>query len=158
MRIPGLTPFLLQAAPSSAGAPWLNPLFSFWIVNFIAVVCIVLFALRYSLRNIPANVLEAARLDGCGFWHICWHVLLPRALPALTIGAVLILIFAWDDIGPLLAEPAGLGAGLLAARLHPGILMAVSLLLVLPVATTLVFASRVLGRRDAPPPPRPTLG
>jgi multiple sugar transport system permease protein len=51
------------------------------------------FILRNYMRTIPGEILEAARMDGCGEWRIYSQIMLPLSIPALA--AVATLEFTW---------------------------------------------------------------
>jgi len=51
------------------------------------------FVLRNYMRTIPGEMLEAARIDGCGEFRIYWQIMLPLVLPAMA--AVATLEFTW---------------------------------------------------------------
>jgi multiple sugar transport system permease protein len=51
------------------------------------------FILRNYMRTIPGEILEAARMDGCGEFRIYWRIMLPLSLPA--IAAIATLEFTW---------------------------------------------------------------
>lgn len=53
--------------------------------------------LRQFFRNIPAEVEEAATLDGCGPFAFFWRVLLPMARPALATVSVLAVVASWNN-------------------------------------------------------------
>lgn len=45
-----------------------------------------------SLQTIPAETIEAARLDGAGPWRIAWTIKIPMVRPALVLTAVFSII------------------------------------------------------------------
>jgi sorbitol/mannitol transport system permease protein len=47
--------------------------------------------------EIPAAILEAARIDGASLWDELWHVLRPMALPGLSSTALLLIILSWNE-------------------------------------------------------------
>ncbi len=51
------------------------------------------FILRNYMRTIPGEILEAARMDGCGEFRIYGRIMLPLSLPA--IAAIATLEFTW---------------------------------------------------------------
>ncbi|HVZ32373.1 MAG TPA: carbohydrate ABC transporter permease [Polyangiaceae bacterium] len=53
--------------------------------------------LRGFFRTIPADVEEAALLDGCTPFGFFWHVLLPMARPALATVSVLAVVASWNN-------------------------------------------------------------
>jgi multiple sugar transport system permease protein len=61
-----------------------------------------IFLLRQFYRGIPAELSDAARLDGCTEWAIFWRVVAPLAKPALATVAMFAFMDAWTDFqGPL---------------------------------------------------------
>lgn len=55
------------------------------------------------IDGIPAELDEAARLDGCSPYGVFLHVTLPLMRPALVSSFILSFIWRWDDfLGPLL--------------------------------------------------------
>jgi multiple sugar transport system permease protein len=62
-----------------------------------------IFLLRQFFRTIPADLTDAARIDGAGELRIYWQVILPLARPALTVVAIFTFINTWNDfLGPLI--------------------------------------------------------
>ncbi|RMI44149.1 carbohydrate ABC transporter permease [Streptomyces triticirhizae] len=45
-----------------------------------------------SLRGIPGELYDAARIDGCGEWRIAWRIKIPLVAPALVITGLFALI------------------------------------------------------------------
>jgi raffinose/stachyose/melibiose transport system permease protein len=52
--------------------------------------------LRPFFRSIPAELEDAARIDGCGSFGFFWRVLLPLARPALATVSVLAIVTTWN--------------------------------------------------------------
>jgi multiple sugar transport system permease protein len=56
------------------------------------------------MKDIPAEIEEAARLDGVGELRMLWQVVLPLCKPALGVAGVLGFIMIWDQyLLPLIA-------------------------------------------------------
>lgn len=53
--------------------------------------------LRGFFRTIPADVEEAALLDGCTPFSFFWRILLPMARPALATVSVLAIVASWNS-------------------------------------------------------------
>lgn len=53
--------------------------------------------LRQFFRTIPAELEEAAILDGCTAFGFFWRVLLPMARPALATVSVLAIVTSWNN-------------------------------------------------------------
>jgi raffinose/stachyose/melibiose transport system permease protein len=52
--------------------------------------------LRPFFRNIPGELEDAARIDGCGTFGFFWRILLPLARPALATVSVLAIVSTWN--------------------------------------------------------------
>lgn len=53
--------------------------------------------LRGFFRTIPAEIEEAATMDGCGKFRFFWKILLPMARPALGTVSVLSVVASWNN-------------------------------------------------------------
>ena len=49
------------------------------------------------LRQVPAELEEAAFMDGAGRWRTVWDVLLPVAAPGLATAAILTFLYCWNE-------------------------------------------------------------
>jgi ABC-type glycerol-3-phosphate transport system permease component len=58
---------------------------------------IVIWILKSSIEQIPAEIEEAARVDGANGWHYVSKILFPLTIPALATGAILSSILSWND-------------------------------------------------------------
>lgn len=48
-------------------------------------------------RQLPAELEEAAFMDGAGRWRTAWDVLLPLAAPGLATAAILTFLYCWNE-------------------------------------------------------------
>lgn len=53
--------------------------------------------LRGFLTDVPAEIEEAALLDGLGRMQILWRVIVPIILPGLASTAIFIFVFTWNE-------------------------------------------------------------
>ncbi|WP_327581053.1 carbohydrate ABC transporter permease [Nonomuraea sp. NBC_00507] len=53
--------------------------------------------LQSFFRQIPNEIIEAARVDGAGDWRIFWTVVLPLSAPALVTVAILDAVATWNE-------------------------------------------------------------
>ncbi len=136
-----------------------------WINSFLPLVVpaffgspYYIFMLRQFFRTIPAELSDAARIDGASEFDILWRIMLPLSRPALTVVALLSFIGAWNDyLGPLIyvhdesKYVLALGVENLqrtfsfnstVSNAYP-YLMAVSTLVVLPIVIIFFFGQRV---------------
>lgn len=56
-----------------------------------------IFMLRQTFRQVPDELLEAARLDKAGQWKIITRIMLPLARPTLLTLCLLTLVTTWSD-------------------------------------------------------------
>jgi multiple sugar transport system permease protein len=49
------------------------------------------------VREVPAELEEAARIDGCGTARLLWRVIVPLVRPGLAAAAILVFIFSWNE-------------------------------------------------------------
>ncbi|NYZ15564.1 carbohydrate ABC transporter permease [Azospirillum sp. RWY-5-1] len=105
---------------------------------------IIVWMLFTYFREIPAEILEAARMDGADFKSEILHVLLPMAVPGIASTLLLNVILAWNEAfwtlnlsasqsAPLTAFIAGYSSpeGLFYAKLSAASTMAVAPILIL---------------------------
>jgi raffinose/stachyose/melibiose transport system permease protein len=53
--------------------------------------------LRSFFRSIPAELEDAAYIDGCSTAGFFWRIMLPLARPALATVAVLVMVASWNN-------------------------------------------------------------
>ena len=58
---------------------------------------IVVWMLYTYFKEIPVEILEAARMDGAGLWNEIVHVLTPMAVPGIASTVLLNVILAWNE-------------------------------------------------------------
>jgi sorbitol/mannitol transport system permease protein len=58
---------------------------------------IMIWMLYTYFKEIPGEILEAARMDGANLWNELVRVLTPMALPGIASTALLSLILAWNE-------------------------------------------------------------
>lgn len=110
------------------------------------------FMLRQAFRQVPSELADAARLDGCGHFSTLWHVYLPLVQPTLIAFGIISVVTHWNDyMWPLLVTnsdsvrtlPIGLG---LLAKSDSGAdwtrLMAGTTLVVSPLLLAFVIFQR----------------
>ncbi|MFG3438488.1 carbohydrate ABC transporter permease [Nonomuraea sp. NPDC047897] len=109
------------------------------------------FFLRQFFLTLPAELEEAAELDGCDRWRIFVAIALPLARPALVTLFLLSFLTNWNDfLWPLyvllspesLTLPAGLGNFQSANNIRYDLLMAGAVIASLPVLALYLIAQR----------------
>jgi len=63
-----------------------------------------IFLMRQFFLSLPAELEEAALIDGCSRLQVFWRIILPLARPALATLAIFTLLGSWNDlVWPLIA-------------------------------------------------------
>lgn len=148
LMVPGQM-FLIPTYQIMARIGWLDSLQALFVPHIFAAFGV--FLLTQFFRQLPKELDEAARLDGCNPLQIYWIVLLPLIRPGLIALGLLTLITAWNDLlWPLVVNtsPAKLpiAAGLASlqgqyATDYP-LLMAASAIATLPVIIFFLLLQR----------------
>jgi len=129
---------------------WYNTLYPLWVGSFFAGAFNV-FLLRQFLKGIPRDLEDAAKIDGCGFWRVYWHIMLPLVKPTLAAIAIFTFMGTWNEfINPVIylqdQRLYPLALGLYAFNVETGgsmgMMMAGSLLMTAPVIIIFFFAQK----------------
>jgi sorbitol/mannitol transport system permease protein len=100
----------------------LDSLTALVIVFTLSNLPIMVWMLYSSLKEIPHEILEAARMDGAGLWQEFRHVLLPLMLGGIASTGLLCLVLSWNEAFwslNLSAAKAGTLATLIASYSSP---------------------------------------
>ena len=82
---------------------WLNTLKPLIVPAWFGGGAFFIFLLRQFFMTIPREYDDAARIDGCGFIRVWWHIILPMSLPALGAVSIFTLMGEWNDfLAPLI--------------------------------------------------------
>lgn len=109
------------------------------------------FLLRQFFMSIPADLDDAARIDGCSSFGIYWRIILPLAKPALMAVTVFVFNATWNEfLSPLIylhsRENLTIALGLRSFQNEHGpewhLVMAASLVTMLPVLLVFFFGQR----------------
>lgn len=100
MVIPGAT-LLIQQFQVAKQLGILNTMLAVILPGMSSPFAIYMF--RNAFEAIPANVSEAAEIEGAGSFRIFWSVLLPMAKPTIATIGTLSFIGSWNDyVWPLM--------------------------------------------------------
>jgi multiple sugar transport system permease protein len=144
--------------PNWLGTPWLAMLcvviinawrfFPFAIVIFLA-----------GITAVPQDVIDAATVDGAGFWRRNYQIILPMILPIMVIGLIFGIVFTFTDLsivflltmgGPIGATSvlgfAGFQTGILSGDVSHGAAISLFMLPVLLIVVVLML--RFIRRRE----------
>ena len=86
----------LQTIFVSAGLQ--NSFWPVWISHTIFGLPLAIFLLHNFMKEIPASIVEAARVDGAGHVKIFFVVLLPLLVPAIAAFAIFQFLWVWNDL------------------------------------------------------------
>ena len=67
------------------------------------------FMMRQYAADLPDELIEAARVDGAGEFHIFLRIALPLLLPALASLAIIVFIWSWGEFPLAAGDRAGQG-------------------------------------------------
>jgi len=113
----------------------------------LSTSAISIFLFRQFISQIPRDIEDAARIDGCGYWGIFFRIILPLTKPAITTIILITGIKSWKYlIWPLIAAsndniktlPVGLAVNIFASSLglspaYGAVMAAAILTTILPV-------------------------
>lgn len=121
------------------------------IVLPIAAMPVGIFLLRQFFINIPRELEEAAKIDGCSTLGILVRIILPISLPALAALGIYMFVFTWNEFfwsiialnkQEMFTIPIGLKALQGAYDIEYGLLMAGAALASLPVLIVYLILQR----------------
>lgn len=112
-----------------------------------------IFMIRQYMRTFPRELDDAAKIDGCGYFGIFRHIILPLCGPVLAVVVVFMFLGSWGDLlGPLIylnntdQFTISIGLANFATRANPNtnLLMAANLIMMIPPIIVYFFAQEKL--------------
>lgn len=128
-----------------------------WIDSYKAVILPAIFTaygtfmLRQFFLTLPRDLEDAAKIDGCGYFGIFWKILLPLSKPALATLTTFTFMGSWMNfMWPLIVLnshekftlPVGLAYFQSVHHTDWTLLMAGSLMMILPILLIFIFTQR----------------
>ncbi len=95
MMVPGMV-MLIPLYTLVVSFGWTDSLVGL-IVPFLMNATAVLI-LRQSFLTIPGDILEAARIDGCGELRILFTIIWPLSIPAIVTAGIIVFIGNWNEV------------------------------------------------------------
>lgn len=131
---------------------WIDTLLPLIVPGLLGNVTMIFFLRQYML-GIATELLEAAKLDGAGFFRIYWSIFLPLCKPAIAANVIIVFMATWNDyLGPLIFtnSPKNSTVQLVIASLNSfyaeqtdfPLIMAASIVAVLPVVIFFIAAQK----------------
>jgi alpha-glucoside transport system permease protein len=75
-----------------------NTFWTVWIAHSTFALPLAIYLLHNSMREIPAELVEAARVDGAGHVRIFTTIMLPLMKPAIAAFGVFQFLWVWNDL------------------------------------------------------------
>jgi multiple sugar transport system permease protein len=128
-----------------------------WLNTLMGIVAPGLFSafgtflMRTAFLNMPAELEEAARIDGASPFQTFWSIMLPLARPSISVLAITTVLWSWNELlWPLVvstyanAMPLSAGLATLASdvTVNYPVLMAASLMAMAPVLIIFIALQR----------------
>jgi ABC-type glycerol-3-phosphate transport system permease component len=129
---------------------WYDMHLPLWVPSFFGSA-FGIFLLRQFFSSLPAELDDAAKIDGCNYFQIFWKIYLPLSKPALATLGVLTFMGSWNNLlGPVIylktIEKFTLTIGLSFFQgqftTNYTLLMAGSLISILPILVIYIFAQK----------------
>ena len=121
------------------------------IILFLALGPVQFFLFEQFFRALPAEVFEAATIDGASEWQIVWRIVMPMAQPIVATVAIITFLLNWAQWFPVLvisssSDTYTLPVALLNLNGELGTnfqgIMALSVVTTIPVALLFLLAQR----------------
>ena len=75
-----------------------NSFWPVWISHTIFGLPLAIFLLHNFMKEVPASIVEAARVDGAGHVKIFFVVLMPLLVPAIAAFGIFQFLWVWNDL------------------------------------------------------------
>ena len=68
------------------------------VIIYAGSMCIFsIWNMKGYFDTIPVEIEEASKIDGASDFQLLWKIIMPLALPAIIVTAVMVLIFVWNE-------------------------------------------------------------
>jgi multiple sugar transport system permease protein len=133
-----------------------NTRLSLILAHATFAVPFTLWLLRGFFHSLPAELEDAAMIDGASHFGVLCRIVLPLAAPGLVTAAIFGFILSWNEYlfvlvfindDALRTIPVGVAANIMTGNIQPGhwpILMAASIVSSVPVGALFLFLQRSL--------------
>ncbi len=75
-----------------------NTYWSVWLSHTMFALPLAIFLMHNFIKEIPAELIEAARVDGAGHVRIFFRIMLPLLTPALASFGIFQFLWVWNDL------------------------------------------------------------
>jgi sn-glycerol 3-phosphate transport system permease protein len=119
-----------------------------------AAIAFGTFLLRQAFLGLPTEVLDAAKVDGCGHLRLLWDMVIPMSRAAIVTVTLLVAVARWNDfLWPLIVtntdrmRPLTVGLSYLVnheSNTQWGTVMAATLFVIVPLLVVFAFAQKLI--------------
>lgn len=112
--------------------------------------------LRQQLKQLPPEIIEAARLDGAGPWRVFFDIIVPLSLPIIAALLAFFFVLGWNQyLWPLIANPsspdrATVVSGITLLRVGSPASLTLAVVAMLPPLIVFAIAQRWIAKGLAP--------
>jgi sn-glycerol 3-phosphate transport system permease protein len=135
-----------------AGQSWINTYQGIILPG--AAIAFGTFLLRQSFLGLPREVIDAAKVDGCGNLRLMWDMVIPMSRAAIVTVTLLVAVAKWNEfLWPLVItntddmRPLTVGLTYLVNResnTQWGQVMAATVFVIVPLLIVFAFAQRLI--------------
>ncbi len=75
---------------------WVDTYLALIVPYFVNALSIIMF--RQYFKTIPQDLIDAARIDGCGELQIIFRILWPNSIPALVTVGIITFMASWNEV------------------------------------------------------------
>jgi len=83
----------LAGSEAPGGGFW-----TIWLSHTIFALPLAIYLLHNFMREVPAELVESARVDGAGHVRIFTQIMLPLTLPAIAAFGIFQFLWVWNDL------------------------------------------------------------
>jgi multiple sugar transport system permease protein len=147
-----LVPLYIEIVhPPIIGGSYENSFWAIWLPESASAFNVIL--LKRFFDNLPREIFEAARIDGCGPVRLFTTIVLPMSKPILGVVSIFAVLASWKDfLWPLLVlsnpnkQPLSVRLPTIEGQTELGVFLAAMLVAcVVPIVGFLIFQRSVLG-------------
>ena len=129
---------------------WDNTFAALILTHVVLNLPIGIAVMTVFVRDVPLELEEAARIDGCTTPQLLWRVIVPLVKPGLAATGILVFIFSWNEFavaltltGPRTATvPVAIAKFAQEYEIKNGVMAAGAVLSAIPAILLLLFAQR----------------
>ncbi|GAA2669503.1 MULTISPECIES: carbohydrate ABC transporter permease [Actinoplanes] len=75
-----------------------NSLTGLMLINVVVTLPVAVFILAGFMRTLPAELFEAAEIDGAGPWAVFRRIVVPVSAPSLAATSIFLVVMHWNDL------------------------------------------------------------